>query len=388
MQMPSNFTDDLQLENAPYDARLLRVYERMCYTSQAIEHACPHGQMIFDQTGTLISLNPHAAQLLGMPDPDAPAPRLLLCADDAGATPLRPFALGEFCELSTQVSATPVALTLYRCDELQPRCLHASLTPIITETGDRLGFVVALSDVTSLHDLYRHMQHLLYTVSHDLRNPLAILSGHVQVLCDAAETSGLDANVGHSLAAITRATQRLQVLIGDLTDEMYLKTGRLTLCCQPVDVAALCADVLAAYAALLPPARVACRIAPGLPVAQADPARLERILLNLLTNALKYTDGPVELAVSAEQEAVVVAVSDAGGGLPPDVLARMFRPETAVRGAHYPGGTGLGLSIVRTLIEAHGGRLQVDTTDHGTTFTITLPTAQACCLATLSGAGA
>jgi signal transduction histidine kinase len=145
---------------------------------------------------------------------------------------------------------------------------------------------------------------------------------------------------------------------------------------QEVDLSALARDVVARHVeearasgsavAVEAPAAVAC---------QADPDRLEQVVTNLLSNALKYGRGaPVELRVRAEEGYAVLDVVDHGIGIPPEQQARIFgRFERAVPPRSY-GGLGLGLWIVRSMVEAHGGKVAVESAPgRGSTFTVKLP---------------
>jgi PAS domain S-box-containing protein len=239
-----------------------------------------------------------------------------------------------------------------------------------------IGVVATYTDVTPLRQLQEERETYIHAISHDLRAPLTVVKGHVQLIEETLAGDG-PPGVADSLAAIDRGITRMNVMIQDLVDTARVEGGQLQLALAPVRLQDYLPDLLARSRVLLDIRRIRLAVPPTLPPACADANRLERICLNLLTNALKYSEPgtPVEVRARQVDGMVEVAVRDQGPGIPPEEQARLFQRFS--RGSTRAGeGLGLGLYITRRLVEAHGGTIRVESTPgEGSTFTFTLPVA-------------
>jgi len=256
--------------------------------------------------------------------------------------------------------------------------VSASAARIALPDGRIAGVVTTYTDVTVLHRLQQEREDLLRTISHDLRTPLAIIHGHAQELeAQAGVQATPDAQ--ESVQAILRSVQRMHGMIQDLVDAARGDSRTLQLACTRVALAAFLDDLLARARPLEEVGRVRLAIPADLPPVWADSARLERIIMNLLSNALKYSapDTPVTIRAARRGAEVVVAITDRGPGIPPDELPRIFDRFYRATGGRQAEGMGLGLYIAKLLVEAHGGRLWAESTvDQGSTFSFTLPLAR------------
>jgi len=251
-----------------------------------------------------------------------------------------------------------------------------SAAPIRTSEGELLGAVATFSDITSLRELQQRQEDLLHIVSHDLRIPLTIIYGHMQLLVPALREQGIDGELRGSTDAIHRAVQRMNVMIQDLVDMARLEGGQMQLERQPVNLASFVGDLLKRLEGTLEVHRIITEVPPDLPPVRADYNRLERILLNLLSNALKYSpaDTPVRIRAQSRGNEVVISVTDQGRGIPPDDLPKLFQRFYRTTAERRAEGIGLGLYITRMLVEAHGGRIWVESeAGKGSTFSFTLP---------------
>lgn len=220
----------------------------------------------------------------------------------------------------------------------------------------------------------------VHAISHDLRSPLTVVSGHAQrlaqLLGDGAEPQKMQ-----SVQAILRGTRRMAVLIQNLVDTARLEGGMLSLRLQPVDLLAFMRDLLVQLATLDDAERIQVQITSGLPCALADPDHLERILMNLLLNALKYSPpgSPVTVRAQPGDGEVIVSVQDRGPGIAPADLPHLFdRYRRGAQAGEHREGLGLGLYIVKGLVEAHGGRVWVESVPGaGSTFSFSLRTCHA-----------
>ncbi len=223
----------------------------------------------------------------------------------------------------------------------------------------------------------------LTSVSHDLRNPLASIKAHADLLHRRATRSSVPEAqaMAPSLAQISARVSRMAAQLQQLLDLARLEIGQpLDLQRELTDLAALARRVV--EEALQTAGRHAVRVeAAGPLVGNWDPARLERVLTNLLDNAIKYSPAGGEVVVSVESEGsgpeawAVLRVRDRGIGIPADDLPRVF--ERFHRGANVAGripGTGLGLAGAKQIVEQHGGSIAVESQEgQGTTVTVRLP---------------
>jgi signal transduction histidine kinase len=209
----------------------------------------------------------------------------------------------------------------------------------------------------------------LSEISHDLRTPLTAIKGMLVNLIDDA-----DPDYGASLQIVERETDRLIRLVNQLLDFSRWQGGELSLNLAPTDVAELCttAVYLNRPAAEHRGIELGTAIPLRLPSISADGDRLQRVLVNLLDNAIKFTPrgGRITLAVTEQPGEVQISVQDTGRGMTEDELEEALRPD--LRG--HGGGTGLGLSISRAIVEAHGGRMGIESSqDWGTRIWLSLP---------------
>lgn len=218
---------------------------------------------------------------------------------------------------------------------------------------------------------------LVSDLSHELRTPLTILKGYLEGLADG--TVEADPSVYERLA---RETSRLQRLVNDLQELSQLESGYLPIYAQPTDLKELLASVVARFRdRQLPdaPVHLELEVPAKLPLVQADAERIEQVIVNLLSNALRYTEkGRITVKSWQNDAKVWVAIADTGPGIAPDDLAHVFdRFWRADRSRdRASGGTGIGLTICRRLIELHGGHIEVESTlGQGSIFRFWLPTA-------------
>lgn len=168
----------------------------------------------------------------------------------------------------------------------------------------------------------------------------------------------------------------MSMLIQDLVDGARLAGGTLSLQLEAIDLGIFVEEVLRQAGVALEIDRVEIERPADLPKVPADPARLERILLNLLSNALKYSPphSPVSIRLEAGDREVVVSVTDRGRGIAPCDLPHIFNRFYQGIGLRQPDSVGLGLYITRVMVEAHGGRIWSQSQlGQGSTFSFTLP---------------
>ena len=259
-----------------------------------------------------------------------------------------------------------------------PRTLQANAVPLDLGAGD-VSVVMVFHDVTELRRLETVRTEFVANVSHELRTPLTAIHGYLETLLGG----GLDepADARRFLEIVFRHTDRLGRLLDDLADLSNIELGRVRLRLGPVAVADVVGSVLAIMGGRAETRGVAlsATLPADLPPANADHDRLEQILVNLVDNAIKYTDAGGLVTVSArplDGGLVEIAVADTGVGIPaadlPRITERFYRVDKAR--SRELGGTGLGLAIVKHLVIAHGGELAIESQPgRGTTVRVTLP---------------
>jgi signal transduction histidine kinase len=216
---------------------------------------------------------------------------------------------------------------------------------------------------------------LIATVSHELRSPLSVIMGYVHTLLDGGQWDAAQSR--EFLQIIAASAEKLSVLVADLTDAARMDAGAFQLQREPVRVERIAARVVANHRVLAPHHRLTVEAEPDLPLADADPTRIEQVITNLVENAVKYSPagGAITVRVTAG-DGLTVGVIDQGAGIDPALICRLFEPFYRADGSleRRTQGAGLGLYICRRLVEAHGGHVWAESTPGaGSVFSFTVP---------------
>jgi len=224
----------------------------------------------------------------------------------------------------------------------------------------------------------QHKSQFLANMSHELRTPLNAIIGYTEMMAD-----GLYGTMPEKAAGVLERVQangrHLLGLINDVLDLSKIEAGQLALAIEDYSVADMINTVMAATESLARAKGLAleANVAPGLPMGRGDARRLSQVLLNLVGNAIKFTDqGKVEIRGTRAGELFELAVVDTGFGIAPEDQKRIFDEFQQVdnTSTRKKGGTGLGLSISRKIVELHGGSIAVSSeVGKGSTFKVTIP---------------
>ncbi|HTP25977.1 MAG TPA: ATP-binding protein [Anaeromyxobacteraceae bacterium] len=224
-----------------------------------------------------------------------------------------------------------------------------------------------------LQALHEQREDVLRIVTHDLRSPLSVISGQAALITREAP----DTDLSRRLAMIERNAAQAATILRDLVDTVRLEAGHVKLECKPTGLRALVAGMRSRLGHDAD--RVVLAIPEELPMVEVDPSHFERVLENLVTNALKYSPAHTPVVIAAVEQGgyVALTVADKGPGISAEDLPHIFDKYYRVGPAQEKAGLGLGLYIVRLLVEAHGGRISVDSAlDKGTTFSVVMPLAE------------
>jgi signal transduction histidine kinase/ActR/RegA family two-component response regulator len=224
----------------------------------------------------------------------------------------------------------------------------------------------------------RMKDQFLATLSHELRTPLHAILGWIQVLEGDGSAS---VRHRHAMEVVKRNAKLQAQLIEDILDVSRIMSGKLAVETQPLNMAAL---VDATLSAVLPMAavkqiQIACEMPDTMPAIEGDARRLQQVLGNVLSNAIKFTpeQGTVRVTCAIDGQTLSIAIADSGAGIAPELLPYIFDRfrQGDSRSTRRHGGLGLGLAIAQHLVERHGGSIhaQSDGVGQGTTFTIRLP---------------
>ncbi|MFP5365171.1 MAG: ATP-binding protein [Thermoleophilia bacterium] len=313
------------------------------------------GLVICDNGDRITSVNPRATELV---------PGLRVGSPAHGpASPLPPLA-----------EALAGEVTVRREDDLTLAVTAARLA------GPDGGTVWTLRDITERARLEQAKSDFVATASHELRSPLTSIKGFIELL-ETTDAENLTPRQHEFIAIVLKSADRLVDLVNDLLDIARIESGQFEVHARSVDLRETVEDV----AALLAPRvegkrqRLELQIEQPRPPALADRARIRQVVTNLVTNAHLYTDEGGTITVRLEGDAVEtrITVADTGRGMSTEDARRIF--DRFYRGAadeRKSPGTGLGLAIVKSLVDLHGGTIDVASqVGRGTTFTVRLPAA-------------
>jgi signal transduction histidine kinase/DNA-binding response OmpR family regulator len=256
------------------------------------------------------------------------------------------------------------------------RVLHSVVTPL-REEGQSIGAIVVLRDLGDTADVVRRRAEFAQVMSHELRTPLTSIAGALDIVLSGYAGTLSDRQLRYIDMARQAAT-RMNQLVDQLLDLARAQAGSITVATAPVQLDRLAREVIGRYrgAAATKQLTIVLGASADDIAILGDPERLSQVLGNLITNAIRFapTGGTIDVQVFGpplSEDAVGVSVHNSGEPIPPEDRERVFEPFSA--SSRRVGGTALGLSISRTIIEAHGGRIWVESGATGTKFVFTLP---------------
>ncbi len=325
------------------------------------------GVLIVDEDGLVQMMNPAALRIL-----DVPADQSTTYSFAAVTRHHRLIELWRRCQ-RTGAEQTEVVETQRENSQF----LQMIVTPLIDNRSP--GYLIILQDLTRIRRLETVRRDFISNISHELRTPLASLTALVETLQDGAISDPPAAR--RFLSHIAREVNAMTQSVEELLELSRIESGKVPLHVKPTLVSAL---IVAPVERLAPQAERAglllhAELPTELPPVLVDPERVQRVVTNLVHNAIKFTPagGRVTVRAAARLGRVIISVADTGVGIPQADLPRIFERFYKADRARSGGGTGLGLAIAKHIVQAHGGLIWVESAEnHGSTFYFSLPIAE------------
>jgi signal transduction histidine kinase/putative methionine-R-sulfoxide reductase with GAF domain len=372
-------TDERLLEKFSVQAGLTVAYARQLEDEErlllqaVVEHA-PYGLAYFPADLEIEPFgNPAAVRMLGRIT-RADKPDRTYDLKDAAGRPMRADELPVIRGLR-EGAVINVEAMIERRDGAR---FHGQISaaPVRSSSGVILGVVVVYQDISTRKELERVREEFAAVVAHDLRTPLQSVLMQIDVLLRQATGDASTVPVA-TLQTMKRNGYRLERLTRDLLDASRIDAHRVVLDRREVDLPELVSGLVSQIEGALGTHAISVEITGEPPRLSADPLRIEQILTNVLENASKYSaEGvPIQIVIAAENGGVTLSIQDRGPGIAPEEIPHLFDryyQTSKARGGQR--GLGLGLYITRGLVDAHGGRITVESTPGvGSTFRIWFP---------------
>jgi len=328
--------------------------------------------IVTDGEGRVTKLNPAAEEIFGSEVESAGMHVGQVARDVRIAN-----AVAEALESQRPVAIEGMSSVLPLAVAGSEKAFRLRTTPMRDGDHQLLGAVTLLEDVTHLREIDRLKSEFISTASHELRTPLTSVQMGVHLLLERAAGDLTDKQV-EVLSACRDDCERLDKLMRDLLDLSRIEAGETRPNLQPVRTRELINTATQELRPQVESKGLDFKVdAPiDLPAVRVDRSQVERVLANLVVNAIRYTkEGEIKISVQPNGNSVAVSVSDTGAGIPQEYLPHIFDKFVQVPGV-ATGGAGLGLAISRLIVEAHGGKISVQSElSKGSTFTFTLSVA-------------
>lgn len=369
----------LALRNAELVAGIINGRDRL----SAILNSVGEGILMLDSQGQVVLANQPVLkasklsgdQLLGLSYLELPAGLLRLL--DVHPTELRALihALQDGESLQTS------RLTVQQAETKPERFYERTIQTVLNAADRPIGAMFVLRDITEEYQLQSARQAITDTLIHDLRSPISTVMSALEVLADyQAKTEAGDELVQEAYRVARRSTERVYNLVTSLLEIARMQSGKIDLNPTAFRLSGLVDEVLGDFKVRAHEYEIKLvnQVESNLPLAIADTGKIERVLANLLDNALKFSPSGSQVTVDArslENDWLIIEVQDQGSGIPVEYRQKIFDRFNQVPGqSSRRRGTGLGLAFCRLVIEAHGGKIWVETGETtGSRFIFTLP---------------
>ncbi len=348
--------------------RIKKGYEEISAEKNKIETILYHmsdGLSAFDSNGELLHINPAAEVLLsGFDKKDFNTLFLSLGVD---------ITIEQIIYLEHEKAVE-------RNIEINGKTVKACFAPFNMEHERAAGVVVVFQDITEHLRLDNARKEFVADVSHELRTPIATIKSYAETVIDIERDNPESQSTVQFVKVIENQADRMTRLVKDLLTLSQLDSTSRAIKKERFDVSQMCDSVVSAFSLEAKSRRHALTFKKetDMPLYMGDPDKIEQVLVNLVSNALKYTPdgGRVDVSCGLHKNDVFIRVADNGIGIPKEDLPRIFDRFYRVDKARSreSGGTGLGLAIAKEIVELHGGKIYIDSEKRkGTKVTISLP---------------
>ena len=364
------------------NARAYREEQRMRADLEALIETTPVGVVVFEAaSGRPISVNREAMRIVEPLGQPGRSPEELLEAVTWRRADGREYDLHDISLRAGLTSGETVRAEEIVLSGSDGRSVAAlvNATPIRGADSDAVeSVVVTMQDLKPLNELERQRTEFLSLVSHELRAPLTAIKGSASTVLSAP--TDLDhAELREFFRIVDEQADHMRGIISDLLDVGRIETGTLSVDPEPTMLVPLIEQARTTFlgANLRNPVHI--DLPPELPHVMVDRQRMVQVLNNLLANAARHSpeSAPIRIAAVRDGVHVAVSVTDEGAGIPPELLSQVFIKHAGLLHGARERGAGLGLAICKGLVEAHGGRIRVESegVGAGTRFTFTVPVA-------------
>ena len=374
------------IQNARLYARTDETLARRVRELDSILATTQEGILLVDMNYRVVAANQSFADLTGLDLTDVT--RVPLISTAAKIEPFtlvellgeNPAELREDC-LAILEGSDPLRKRVFAGVQPSQRAIERTLTPVRNSKGEVTSWLLVFHDLTEQRELERLREEMTSMLIHDLRAPLSNLQGHLYLIEEDIQLGKLERTT-QLLASAQRSNERVLRMANTLLDIQRFEGGQIPLQRQPLCVRTILEEAATQFASLAEMQQISIEVnaQPDLPALSVDAEHFGRVLTNLLDNAFKFTPDRGHISLWARQAAatdspsMLIGVSDSGPGVPTeehDWLFQKFRSTASPKGRR---GSGLGLVYCKLAVEAHGGRIWVESeAGQGSSFIIQLP---------------
>jgi len=378
------------IENARLFQRVIEGRDQLA----AVLNSTREGVLVIDANGRIALANPHLEEMWGVGREEIVGRSVtdLLRHPDldiVGKLGFTVEALGDLFKSLSQGLAYHTPKHVYKLTLLStPRVFERSATPVLDEKQRMIGWVAVIRDVTEEKELEEVRDEVTAMIVHDLRSPMTSVLGALKLIDDLVVPSDQSGILAQAVEVSLRSSKKLLNLVDSLLDLSKLEAGKMYLDQKPLPLTAVAGSVVGdlVQTANMQDVILINETSAELPRVFIDQEKIERVLTNLIDNALKFTPSGGRVSVRGglademngdSRRFILCQVLDSGPGIPDDYRERIFDRFAQVKGRQgRRRGTGLGLTFCKLAVEAHGGRIWVDNRpEGGSVFSFTLPVA-------------
>ena len=351
---------------------------------EALVESSPVGVMVVDAaTRTFASVNQEAQRILGTsPEPGSTLVRYHEVAiyrrTDGKKYESHERPLARALDSGEVVRAEEIMFDL---PDGRTVTTLVNATPIYSDDGEIVSAIAVIQDMTPLEEVERLRNEFLAMVSHELRTPLTTIEGCTGIVLGSSDPLDIS-EILQYFRMIDEQSDLLRGLVNNLLDMTRIEAGALSVTPEPTDVKTLVDEAKTAFLRRGARNSIDVDLPPNLPLIAADRRRITQVMDNLLSNAAKYSPeiSTIRVTGSRDEFYVAISVTDEGRGIPSDQLTGLFKKFSRIGDGDRErkvAGEGLGLAICKGIVEAHGGRIWVesDGEERGTRITFTIPEA-------------